>query len=238
LFELDAVAILTAGGPCSQPADQPWLTITPAGGTTAAGGSTPVSLGIDPGAAVEGDTLAGTVCVTSNDPDEHTVEVPVEVTVGPGGGGGDVVDSGVLNYSINVDFTGLYINWLTGDTCDADTDIGGSSSCNAFGFYNFNPWASSGNLNFAYSDEGSCVSSGASCTVLASGATVGAGSTFSAGNAINFRLGSTGYIGFRFLNGGVNNYGYAQFTTTAPTGFPATLVRYWYNNTGADITIP
>ena len=55
---------------------------------------------------------------------------------------------------------------------------------------------------------------------------------FNAGN-------TTGYLGFSFMNGiATTNYGYAKFTTTAPSGYPADLVEYWYDNTGAAITIP
>jgi hypothetical protein len=234
-IQLGSFAIAVPSGPCGQPADQPWLSLNPSSGTTAPAADTPVTVGIDATGHVDGDVLAGTVCVRSNDPDEHTVPVPVSYTVG-GTGPGNIVDSGQLDRSINADFTGLYINWLTGDTCDADTDIGGSSSCNAFGVYNFNPWNNSG-LTFAYADVGNCVSSGTSCSVLASGAVIGPASTFSGGNSTNFRA-SSGYIGFSFTCPAGTCYGYAQLTTTATSGFPATLNRYWYDNSGAAISIP
>jgi hypothetical protein len=170
--------------------------------------------------------------VRSNDPDEHTVEVPVEFTVGSGGGG-TIVDSGPVNITINQDFTGLYINWLTGATCTS-----ADPSCTPSN-YNWNPWASSGNMNFVWeAATDACVVSGASCSVLASGATIGSGSTFGTGDAILFRAGSNGYIGFKFDNAGTTNYGYAKLTTTSPSGFPATLNEYWYDNSGAAISIP
>ncbi|HEX7769232.1 MAG TPA: hypothetical protein VF422_04300 [Dokdonella sp.] len=240
LAEVDAMAIMTAGGPCSQPTDLPWLTIAPASGTTAPGGTTPVTLSIDPGAAVEGDTLSGTVCISSNDPDEHRVEVPVEVTVGPGGGGGDIVDSGVVNIAVPATFDGVYINWFTGATC--------TSSCGGAG-YMFNPYNSSG-LNFFWpsgggnSTQNGGVVVGGAYAVLTSGETIDAARTFSTGNTAtllaNWRAGATGYLGFRFLNPSTTtiNYGYAQFTTTGATGFPATIVRYVYNSAGNPITIP
>lgn len=237
LAEVDAMAIMTAGGPCSQPTDLPWLSISPAAGTTAPGGSTPVSLSIDASAATEGDTLSGTVCITSNDPDEHRVEVPVEVTVGPGGGGGDVVDSGVVNIAIPATFDGVYLNWLTGATCTA--------ACTAANFM-FNPYGTT-NMSFFWPSGGGAqtggVGTGAVYDVLASGATIGPASTYVTSTATTatatWRAGVTGgYLGFRFVNAGVTNYGYAQINTTAPGGFPATIVRYWYNSAGDPITIP
>lgn len=237
LAEVDAMAIMTAGGPCSQPADLPWLSISPATGTTAPGGSTPLTLSIDPGAATEGDVLSGTICVSSNDPDEHRVEVPVEVTVGPGGGGGDVVDSGVVNLAIPATFDGLYLNWLTGLTCTA--------GCTAANFM-FNPFGTT-TMSFFWPSGGGAQTGGVGAanvySVLASGATIGPASTYVTSTSTTataaFNAGVTGgFLGFRFVNAGVTNYGYAQLNTTAPGGFPATVVRYWYNNVGDPITIP
>ena len=47
-------------------------------------------------------------------------------------------------------------------------------------------------------------------------------------------------MGFSFLNANTAtvNYGYAKLTTTGATGYPATLNEYWYDNSGAAITIP
>ena len=238
LAEVDAMAIMTAGGPCSQPTDLPWLSISPAAGTTAPGGSTPVSLSIDASAATEGDTLSGTVCITSNDPDEHRVEVPVEVTVGPGGGGGDIVDSGVVNIPVNNDFDGLYLNWFTGATCTS-----ADPTCSPTTNFHFNPWSSSGTLMFNWpgTNVAVCVSSGGACTILASGAVIDATATFSEGNSNNFRaVTGTNYMGFRFVNPDTAevNYGYAQLSTTATLGFPASVVRWVYNSAGDPITIP
>ena len=51
---------------------------------------------------------------------------------------------------------------------------------------------------------------------------------------------TTGFLGFSFINANTStvNYGYAKFTTTAGTGYPATIVEYWYDNSGAAINIP
>ena len=58
----------------------------------------------------------------------------------------------------------------------------------------------------------------------------------------NYRAGETGgYLGVHFLNEttGVVNYGWVQLSTTAGTtpaqGFPATILGYAFDNTGAGI---
>ncbi|HEX5124059.1 MAG TPA: hypothetical protein VFV97_12500 [Rhodanobacteraceae bacterium] len=81
IAQLSAFGIAIPAGPCSQPADQPWLSIAPSTGTTPGGADMPTTVTIDATSANPGDTLAGTVCVRSNDPDEPVVEVPVSFDV-------------------------------------------------------------------------------------------------------------------------------------------------------------
>jgi len=83
LTQIVGLATETVGGPCAQPQDLPWLSLSPASGITPPGGSSGITASIDGSGSVAGDTLSGTVCVTSNDPDEHRVEVPIDVSVGP-----------------------------------------------------------------------------------------------------------------------------------------------------------
>jgi hypothetical protein len=235
--ELDAMGIETAGGPCSQPQDLPWLSLSPLTGTTPPAGSTPVTASIDGTGTADGDVLAGTVCATSNDPDNRTVATPINVTVG-GTGGGNVVDSGVINLDVTQDITGLYINWLTGAHCDSS--IGG---CGGSGPYDFSPYDFLGMIFYwggPLAATSNCVATTSSCDILTTGASIGPSSTFAQGDSTNFAAGnSTGYLGFSFVNANTSqvNYGYALFTTTAGGGFPATLVEYWYDNSGAAITI-
>jgi uncharacterized repeat protein (TIGR01451 family) len=79
--QLGAFGIAKPSGPCSQPTDLPWLALDPTTGTTIAGADTPVTATIDATGAADGDVLSGTVCVRSNDPDEHVVAVPISVNV-------------------------------------------------------------------------------------------------------------------------------------------------------------
>ena len=240
IFEIDAMAIETASGPCAQPEDLPWLTVSPTMGTTAPSGTTPVTLGIDATGYNDGDTLSGTVCITSNDPDEHVVAVPVSVDV-QAGGNPNIIDSGPIDLAIFNDVNGLYINWLTGAIC---TTASGGGCGSVAGAYNLNAYGST-NLTFFWSGgvaaSSDCVMNAANCALLASGATIGPASTFGNGAANLFRAGGVNYLGFQFVNANTTqvNYGYAKFTTTGPTtGYPATLNEYWYDNSGAAITIP
>jgi subtilisin-like proprotein convertase family protein len=69
------------GGACSAPSDIPWLTVSPNAGTTAGGGSTPVTLTYNSAALANG-TYTGTLCIASNDVDEALVTVPITLNVG------------------------------------------------------------------------------------------------------------------------------------------------------------
>lgn len=88
---IDTVEFTSAGpgGPCDNPADVPWLSASPANGTTAGGASTPVQVTFDSTGLADG-TYNANLCVTSNDPDAgpgngtNLVIVPVELEVVPG----------------------------------------------------------------------------------------------------------------------------------------------------------
>lgn len=155
---------------------------------------------------------------------------------GSGSGGGDIVDSGEIDLAIPATFDGLYLNWLTGTSADPDVnfyDVDENDPANGLHFY----WPNN-------TDGEGGVGTVDSYDVLASGATIGPASTFiSVGgdaDTSNWQAGVDGYLGFRFVCGAPGGfcYGYARLTTTAPEGFPATVVRYWYNSAGDPITIP
>ena len=78
--ELSAFAIAIPAGTCSAIEDIPWLSESPASGVTAGGTSTPVTVTFDATSLTPG-TYTADLCITSNDPDEPTVQVPVTLTV-------------------------------------------------------------------------------------------------------------------------------------------------------------
>ncbi|MGH9381507.1 MAG: choice-of-anchor J domain-containing protein, partial [Thermoanaerobaculia bacterium] len=83
----DDLSLSAAGAPggCAAPTDVPWLSATPASGTTAPGGSEPVDVAVDAAALDPGDYTAQ-LCVNTNDPTAPLVEVPVNLTVTDVGG--------------------------------------------------------------------------------------------------------------------------------------------------------
>lgn len=185
-------------------------------------------------------------------PDEHmTVAVrAVRDGIFKDGYDGDVPppNPNLITFDINApvlaNFNGTCVTFLTGVVSD---DLG---SCTG---YDFNPYASSGNLSFYWpgpvtTDEGGAATATV-YNVAAPGDTIGPASTFINSGATaamaNWRAvgGVNGYLGFRFRNTDTNtiNYGYMNINNvgaTGTTGFPVTLVSYTFDNSGAAITIP
>jgi hypothetical protein len=65
---------------CDAPEDIPWLSVSPDAGTTGAGDTTDVDVEFDSTGLADG-TYTATLCITSNDPNEDLIVVPVELTV-------------------------------------------------------------------------------------------------------------------------------------------------------------
>lgn len=164
-------------------------------------------------------------------PDAH---IYVAIRGSGTGSGGDIVDSGVVNLAIEDSFDGLYLNWITG-TAGPE--------------YNFNAYDNAEGLTFFWPNssggEGGVSLDGTSYAKLGSGDQIGPSSQFIAATGTAdysvWRGGADGFLGFVFdcsSLGGTLCYGYAHLTTTAPAGFPATVVQYAYDSSGAAITIP
>jgi len=81
--EMTAFSIAEPKGPCANPADVPWLSVSPANGTTAANGSTPVTVTFYATGLADG-TYSATLCVQSNDLSRVVVPVPVQFSVSGG----------------------------------------------------------------------------------------------------------------------------------------------------------
>ena len=143
--------------------------------------------------------------------------------------------------AIPADLSGVYINLVTGAT-GPDGSVTG---------WDVNMYGTGGppiNLYFFWPDaaQHGGVATGSVYNYLASGATIGPAQTYSAAaggggavNYVNIRTTQTGgYVGVRFLNEATSvvNYGWLQMSTTAPTGFPATITSYCYQNDGTAIT--
>ncbi|MBE7528667.1 MAG: hypothetical protein HND44_02430 [Chloroflexi bacterium] len=80
---IDTVAYTFAApqGQCSAPSDVPWLSVSPAAGSTGGGQSSDVVVSFDSTGLTAGNTYTATLCVESNDSVTPLVTVPVTLTV-------------------------------------------------------------------------------------------------------------------------------------------------------------
>lgn len=139
--------------------------------------------------------------------------------------------------SITNSIDGIYINIVTGVTGASGTAVPG---------WDLNPYNNNAGLTFygAASPSGVLATgtpgTGAESVALSFGALISSAGQFNQfqtrGTA--FQSGGTNYLGFRFLNEstGATNYGWALISSTATTGFPASILGYAYENTGLSIT--
>lgn len=146
------------------------------------------------------------------------------------------ITNATANIAVPATTAGVYINLETGAT-------GGS----AFAGWDFNPYLTASGLGFYWGGAGttaSGVATAPAATVyadLAFGTVVGPSSPFTGaiqGANPNFRDSGVSYLGFRFTNGAnVVNYGYAAIQTSATNGFPATILGWVFEDSGASITV-
>jgi hypothetical protein len=152
----------------------------------------------------------------------------------------------VSSANLNVPATseGLYVNLVTGVSGQTEASVPGFD-IDIYAAVSTNP---SGQMRFywgpAATGGAGVVSSGDSYLVLGAGAVIGPASTFSraafTGDTSAWQGGTTGYLGTRFLNesGASTTYGWIQLSTNAPLGFPATILSWCYEDSGAAITTP
>lgn len=211
------------------------------------------------GVVVDG-TYAADLCVTSNDPGNDWVVVPVELLADYANGifcdsfeddpddcdttsVPDVYESGPVNHPLNNSIDGTSVDWITGEIVDAD--IGGM---------HFNPYNNTAQLTFWWMTGApdiagvSSLPTNSDFLVLGSGDVVGPASTWSTVNnpgPAAWAAGATGYLGFRFNCSSLPTppstgicYGYVRLQTTGPKGYPATLLNYAYDRAGNAIVIP
>src|SRR4051794_23991305 len=144
-----------------------------------------------------------------------------------------------INLSVPATIDGVYLNFVTGGTGSA-----------AFAGWDINPYLTNGvfTLFWPTGNSGGVETSPGSAVYasLSPGAIISAASTFTAaaggggpGSTINYQTAGQHILGFQFTNEntGIVNYGYAVINNGASAGFPATIVSYSYENTGAAITV-
>lgn len=129
---------------------------------------------------------------------------------------------------------GVYIDLVTGQ----------ASTPSSFPGWDLNPFALTDGMAFSTPMDGTGVLANTSggfgqALALPAGALIGPGSPYQTGASVapNFRVTGTEFLGLRFVNDttGAINYGWVEFTTTGNTGFPATVNRFAYEDTGASL---
>jgi len=143
--------------------------------------------------------------------------------------------------SLRQGLVGSGVRWQTGATCNCFLQP-----------FDFNPFLTGGQANtqlaFSWPNRSVEPTGGVlidgNFAVLQPGDVIGPGNLFSqvtgAVATATWRAGVDGYLGFRFVNTntGLVTYGYARLRTTAPSGYPATLLSIGYNLTGKEVIIP
>ncbi len=249
---------------CTKPSDIPWLHTSQPDGTVVAGESVDVPIAAD-ATGLEVGTYGASLCVATNDPMQPMIAVPVHLTVTPavvvdgvfcssfeddesGVCGeppepGTVVHSGPIDHPIAIDRDGTSIDWITGAIDDAH--VPGAP----FNAYDNDMQLAFHWLGGAPDSAGVSSAEGASdFLVLQSGAVIGPASIWSTVHnpgPPQWAAGADGYLGFRFNCSALDDppqsgicYGYVHLRTAAPRGFPATIVDYAYDRSGAAITVP
>ena len=165
-----------------------------------------------------------------------------------------IVNSGPVNITIPTDGVGIYLNVVTGVFNASPANVPGWD-VNPYGTTSLSVFTSTG----AGGNGAGLVALGATSPAyvgsttaptgyfnLATGATVGAASTFfgtgtnSTTTPLNFNS-SSNFIGFRFANEatGAINYGWMQISLSGTAqGQPRAIIAYAYENSGASIAIP
>lgn len=143
---------------------------------------------------------------------------------------------------VPTDTEGVYINFVTGTTGTSSADVPG---------FDFDPYDGNNRFLFYWGGDlsadngGLSLDGGVTYARLGSNVTVGPAGTFlqvSNGNTTSNFTTATGaaYLGVKFLNEstGAIDYGYVHLSTTTGNGYPATILDYAYEDTGAAITTP
>ncbi|MBO9663302.1 FG-GAP repeat protein [Dokdonella sp.] len=249
---------------CRNPIDVPWLSAPQPSGTLVPGAFADVAITANAAGLAEG-TYAADVCVATNDPTHALVAVPVRLTVTPavvvdslfcsGFESGEtgacaappenenIVRSGPIDHAIAIDREGTSVDWIRGIVDDGE--LPGA---------HFNAYDNDAQIAFYWlggAPDIAGVSSSDSTSdflVLQSGAVIGPASTWSTVHnpgPARWAADVDGYLGFRFNCSSLTEppasgicYGYVHLRTGAPRGFPATIVDYAYDKSGAAITIP
>jgi hypothetical protein len=147
-----------------------------------------------------------------------------------------------VNVAVPNTIDGIYLNLVTGASGTNGSTLTG---------WDFNPYNNNAGLTFyCPATPSGCIATGtpgmnAVAVKLMPGDVVDSTSTYNQFQTVgtNFRSNGVGYVGVKFVNEttGAANYGFIEIKTSVGSGtglgFPATVLAYAYENTGASITV-
>ena len=143
------------------------------------------------------------------------------------------VDLAPSPLSIPDGLDGIFLNFVTGGTSTSAVPLAG---------WDFNLYNNGSGLSFfgpALPSGQGTLSSSANAMALLGGEAIGGGGIYQPAHVsgTNFFSIGMGFAGLRFHNEttGQLNYGWAQLRTSAAFGFPAALLGYAYDDSGAPI---
>ncbi|MGN6517917.1 MAG: hypothetical protein ACTHK2_00650 [Dokdonella sp.] len=255
-----------SGGPCSGQV-VPWLAANAAAASLDGGASTTIAIVADAsiGALAEGEYHAE-VCLVTNDPLQAVLAIPVTLVVGhpPAAacsGGSDTLFCDGFESSANPDIVAGTIGAAVADSVD-----GSAFDFATADFHGYDANMTSDDVNlydlvggpdgdglyvYWYGDVappafealvGGVVDGDGEFAVLYAGDTVGPATPVSGASRRLGRWvgGADGYLGIACYDeaSGRLNYGYLHLVTGAPNGFPAQVLDWAYDRSGAAITIP
>jgi len=255
-----------SGGTCSGPV-VPWLSASAAATSIDGGANTTIQVVADSavGALGEGEYHAQ-ICLVTNDPQQAVLAIPVDLVVGhpPAAacsGGADTVFCDGFESSANPNLVGGTIGAAVADSAD-----GSAFDFATADYHGYDAGITGDDVNlydlvggpdgdgmyvYWYGDVvppafqtavGGVVDGNGDFAVLQAGDTIGPGSPVSGASRRlgNWVDGTDGYLGVAFYDeaSGQLNYGYLHLVTTAPGGFPAQVLDWAYDRSGAPITIP
>jgi len=244
------------GGPCSGPAAA-WLHVAPDGTTVDGGDSAIVAVTADASGLAEGRYHAD-ICISTDDPSNLLMAVPVTLVVGEPAAlpctaadrifcdgfdrapGGSIVH-GTIGQAVAASVDGSAFDFATASYHPYDA----TRLSDDFNFYDYGDGRIAA---YWYGDAvpapyrvGGVANAAGQTRVLHSGDTIGPASLVGGSSILsNWLAGADGYVGVVFYNEATAslNYGYVHLVTTGPSGFPAQVLDWAYDASGAPITIP
>ena len=144
------------------------------------------------------------------------------------------VDLGASPHIIPAGLDGIYLNLVNGTTSTASTPPAG---------WDFNPYHNGTGIAFfgpaSPSGQGT-LASGPTAIALLGGERIGSANLYQPGQALgtNFFITGVSFAGVRFQNesAGQLNYAWVKLRTTGSNGFPASILAYAYEDSGAPLT--